>query len=414
MWDSVFQGETIMKIMRDYPQVTVSKKGERWLDNGHPWVYESDVTGITGNHENGDIVDVIGPKGKYLGSGFLSLASKIRVRIFSRDSSSSYDEDFWYRRIRYAWQYRKTVMDSLQSCRMIFGESDQLPGLTVDKFDKILVTQIVTYGMEKIRDTVYPLLVRVLEEDGFEIDGIYQRNDVNNRQLEGLELYKGWYQLKDREIPDYEETVIEENGIRYYVDFVNGQKTGYFLDQKRNRRLVGEIAGGKKVLDCFTHTGSFALNCAYGGAASVTAVDISQTALDQAKRNAELNGLKVNFVQADVFEYLEKVRKKEFDLIILDPPAFTKSRKTVDHAYNGYLEINMKAMSLLSRGGYLATCSCSHFMPHELFEKMLKEASYRTGYQLKLISVTQQNRDHPIMLNVPETDYLKFYIIQIV
>ena len=403
-----------MRIMREYPQVTVTKKGERWLDNGHPWVYESDVTEITGNYENGDIADVIGPKGKYLGSGFLSLKSKIRVRIFSRDSSSTFNEDFWYRRIKYAWQYRKTVLDSTDSCRVIFGESDQLPGLTVDKFNNVLVTQIVTYGMEKIKDTVFPLLVRVLEEDGCHIDGIYERNDVNNRQLEGLEMYTGWYQLKDRELPDYEETIIEENGIRYHVDFVNGQKTGYFLDQKRNRKLVGEIARDKKVLDCFTHTGSFALNCAYNGAKSVTAVDISQSALQQAERNAELNGLKVSFVQADVFEYLETVKKKEYDLIILDPPAFTKSRKTVDHAYNGYLDINMKAMMLLSRGGYLATCSCSHFMPHELFEKMLKEASYKTGYQLKIISVSQQNRDHPIMLNVPETDYLKFYIIQIV
>lgn len=403
-----------MKILREYPQVVLSKKGEKWLDNGHPWAYESDVTSINGTYENGDIVDVIGPKGKYLGTGFLSLTSKIRVRTFSRDSSSVYNEDFWYRRIRYAWDYRKTVMDSTDSCRMIFGEADQFPGLTVDKFNDVLVTQCQCFGLEKIKDVIYPLLVKVIEEDGQKVSGIYERNDVAIRKLEGLEMYTGWYKLTDREIPEISETVIEENGVKYNVDFINGQKTGFFLDQKRNRKLVGSISNGKKVLDCFTHTGSFALNCALNGASKVTAVDISETAINQARRNAELNGLNIDFVVADVFDYLDKVNKKEYDLIILDPPAFTKSRKTVEHAYKGYLDINMRAMRLLGRGGYLATCSCSHFMPHELFEQMLKEASYRTGFQLKLISVTQQNSDHPILLNVPETDYLKFYIMQIV
>ncbi len=404
-----------MKILREYPQVIVSKKGEKWLDNGHPWTYESDVTSISGQYANGDIVDVIGPKGKYLGTGFISLTSKIRVRLFSRDSSSVYDEDFWYRRIKYSWDYRKTVMNGeTDCCRVIFGESDQLPGLTVDKFNDILVVQCVTVGMEKIKDTVYPLLVRVLNEDGQNIRGLYVRNDVAVRKLEGLEEYTGWYEIDGLNHPEETETVIEENGIRYFVDFANGQKTGFFLDQKRNRQLVGSISKDKKVLDCFTHTGSFALNCVLNGARKVTAVDISESAIAQAKRNAELNGLKADFVVDDVFDYLEKVNKKEYDLIILDPPAFTKSRKTVDHAYNGYLEINMKAMRLLGRGGYLATCSCSHFMPHELFEKMLREASYKTGFQLKMISVSQQNCDHPIMLNVPETDYLKFYIMQII
>ncbi|MBR0385004.1 MAG: class I SAM-dependent rRNA methyltransferase, partial [Erysipelotrichaceae bacterium] len=247
---------------------------------------------------------------------------------------------------------------------------------------------------------------------GYPVNGIYERNDAAIRKLEGLPQYSGWFG-KPAEITS---TVIEENGLKMEVNFVEGQKTGYFLDQRNNRAAVGNIAQGKRVLDCFTHTGSFALNCARGGASKVTAVDISQTALEQAKVNAALNGLedKISFICADVFEYLDGVHKKEYDLIILDPPAFTNSRKTVQNAYNGYLEINMKAMQLLGRGGYLATCSCSHFMEHELFVKMLKEASYRTGFALKQISISQQAPDHPIMMNVPETDYLKFFIFQLV
>ena len=401
----------MMKRERLYPALTVTKKGANWLAEGHPWVYESDVAAMPEHAENGDIVDVFSEKGKYLGSGFLSLFSKIKVRIFSRDSSSTYDGEFWKRRIRYAWDYRKTVMaDSLDCCRIIFGESDQIPGLTVDRFGSVLVSQIVSYGVERIKDTLFASLLEVLKKDGQDIAGIYERNDVSVRKLEGLREYKGPYQdaVFDTEV------IITENGIRYYVDVANGQKTGFFLDQKNNRALIASLSKGKKVLDCFTHTGSFALNCAKAGAASITAVDISKTAVEQAQRNAELNGLDVKFVEADVFEYLEEVKKKEYDLIILDPPAFTKSRKTVDHAYNGYLEINKKAVRLLSRGGYLATCSCSHFMPHSLFEKMLKEVSRTTGYELKIISVTDQAMDHPVMLNIPETAYLKFYILQVV
>ncbi len=406
-----------MKIQRDYPQVIVTKKGERWLDNGHPWCYQSDVQQIIGDFENGDIADVIGPKGKYLGTGFLSLNSKIRVRIFSKDATSSYDEGFWKRRLQYAIDYRKSISgNDLSSIRLIFGEADQFPGLTVDKFNDIIVTQTLTVGIEKIKNMLFPLLLEVLQENGCKVSGIYERNDVNIRELEGLKQYKDWFWTASESVKETTSTVIEENGLKMEVNFVDGQKTGYFLDQKNNRAAVGAIAKGKTVLDCFTHTGSFALNCALGGAKKVTAVDISQTAIDQAKVNAQLNGLsdKISFVKEDVFAYLDKVNKKEYDLIILDPPAFTKSRKTVNNAYNGYLEINMKAMQLLQRGGYLATCSCSHFMPHELFEKMLREASYKTGFQLKQISVSQQNKDHPILWNVPETDYLKFYIFQIV
>ena len=400
-----------MKTERTHPALIVTKKGANWLAEGHPWVYESDVAVLPETAGNGDIVDVLSEKGKYLGSGFLSLFSKIKVRIFSRDSSSSFDEEFWKRRIRYAWDYRKTVMkDSLDCCRIIFGESDQIPGWTVDRFGNVLVSQIVSYGVERIKDTLFSSLLQVLEEDGQEIAGIYERSDISVRKLEGLPEYKGPYEGKTFDT----EVIITENGIRYYVDVANGQKTGFFLDQKKNRALIASLAEGKRVLDCFTHTGSFALNCAKGGAASVTAVDISKTAVEQAKRNAELNGLNVQFLEADVFDFLDSVKKKEYDLIILDPPAFTKSRKTVDHAYNGYLEINKKAVHLLSRGGYLATCSCSHFMPHPLFEKMLKEVSRTTGYELKIISVSDQAMDHPVMLNIPETAYLKFYILQVV
>ena len=397
---------------REYACVTVTRKGERWLKSGHPWLYESDIETINGNFDNGDIVDVLSSKGNYIGSGLLSENSKIRVRLIGREYNLVYDEGFWERKIRYAWDYRKTVMkDQLSCCRVIFGESDGFPGLTVDRFNDVLVTQTLTFGMEKLKDVIFPLLVKVLKEDGQDIKGIFERNDVNIRKLEGLQENKGWY-YKENGVTT--ETVIEENGIKYYVDVENGQKTGFFLDQKRNRARVRAIAEGKRVLDCFTHTGSFALNCARGKAAKVTAVDISQTAINQAARNAELNGLKINFEVADVFEYLDKVNKKEYDLIILDPPAFTKSRATVNNAYNGYLGINMKGMKLLPKGGYLATCSCSHFMPHQLFEKMLKEAMERTGIQLRMVSESQQGEDHPIMLNVPETDYLKFYILQVV
>ena len=391
-------------------RVIISKKGEKWQKERHPWVYESDVLYVEGDHENGDIVDVYTEKGKYVGTGFLSLLSKIRVRIFHRDRSTVYDKDFWKRRISYAWNYRKTALSGdIDSCRMVYGESDQLPGLTVDKYNDVLVTQIVCIGMERMKEILFPLLIEVLEEDGISVRGIYERNDVSIRKLEGLTEYKGWY-FGGGET----ETLIRENGIAFKVDIENGQKTGYFLDQRRNRKLVMDIAKGKRVLDCFTHTGSFACHAAKFGAKSVTAVDISETAIAKAKENAELNGLSIDFEVADVFDYLETAKKKDYDLIILDPPAFTKNRKTVNNAYRGYLEINVKAMKLLGRGGYLATCSCSHFMPHEKFEEMLREAAMVTGYDLKILSVTQQNADHPVMLHIPETDYLKFFILQVV
>lgn len=304
-----------MKTKREYSRVIVSRKGERWLDSGHPWCYESDVVEILGEFDNGDIVDVIGPKGKYLGTGFLSLSSKIRVRIFCRDASVTINEEFWSRRIEYALNYRRTVLEDISACRIIFGESDQFPGLTVDKYNDILVTQTLTYGIEKHKDVIFPLLLRVLNDKGCHLKGIYERNDVAARQLEGLQEYCGWYGKQFEDLS----TTISENGLKIEVDFIEGQKTGYFLDQRDNRLLTGKLSKGKKVLDCFTHTGSFALNCAQNGAVKVTAVDVSQKALRQAWKNAELNDLqsKITFVCADVFGFLTGVNKKEYDLIRL-------------------------------------------------------------------------------------------------
>ncbi len=405
-----------MKTERDYPQVHVTAKGTRWLESNNPWVYESDVFETTGELNNGDIVDVISPKGKYLGSGFYSETSKIKVRILSRNANDMFDRAFFKRRIEYAVRYRQAVMSSMDSCRSVFGESDELPGLTVDKYNDILVMQVVSYGMDRIKGMLTELLVEVFRETGTEVQAVYERDDLSVRKLEGLEEHSGYLYCAEGFDESSHETVITENGIKYFVDYVSGQKTGFFLDQKFNRKLVGEIAHGKKVLDCFTHTGSFALNAAAGGAEKVVAMDISRSAIEMAKRNAALNGLedRVDFAVGDTFDYLDTVSRREYDLIILDPPAFTKSRETVRNAYRGYKNINARAMRLLGRGGYLVTCSCSHFMTRELFEKMLGEAAAEAGVTLKQISFSQQSKDHPILMNVSETDYLKFYILQII
>ncbi len=399
-----------MKIDRPYPQLTVTDKGARFLES-HPWLYDGEVVSINGEYENGDIVDVISRKGRYLGSGFISENSRIRVRIFCRNASDQINREFFKRRIEYAWKYRKDVLDDTGSCRVIFGEADGLPGLTVDKYEGVLVSQIVSYGMERIKDDIFQSLREVFAQDGIRIDAIYQRNDVAIRHLEGLEEYKEYYWK--REGFEEKEVIISENGVRYHVDYLDGQKTGFFLDQRFNRLLVQQLARGKKVLDCFTHTGSFALNAARGGAEKVAAVDISASAIEMARRNAQLNGLSIDFEIADVFDYLEKVNKKEYDIIILDPPAFTKSRDTVRNAYNGYLNINKQAIKKLGKGGYLVTCSCSHFMSQALFEQMLREAARDMNVELKQVSFSQQSKDHPILLNVEETNYLKFYIFQV-
>lgn len=309
--------------------------------------------------------------------------------------------------------------DDLACCRVIFGEADSFPGLTVDRFNDILVTQTLSLGVEQRKSMLFPLLVRILREDGQDIRGVYERNDVAIREREGMEQNKGFFPLDGSPVPESTQTEIVENGIRYLVDFENGQKTGFFLDQKYNRQAVARLSRGKRVLDCFTHTGSFGLNAAKGGAAHVRCVDISESAVDMARENARRNGLldRMDFEAANVFDLLPSLpcgSKSDYDFVILDPPAFTKSRQTVDHAIRGYKEINLRAMKLLPRGGYLATCSCSHFMTDALFRDMLRSAAFDAGVSLRQIEARQQSPDHPILWNVPETDYLKFYLFQIV
>jgi len=409
-----------MNIKRDFPAFQITKKAEAALKSGHPWVYAEEIMSGDTSIENGSLVDVISQKGSYLGTGVYSEKSKIRIRVLSSNANEKFDEAFFERRLRYAVSYRKTVMrEDFSCCRLVFGEADGLPGLTVDRFGKILVAQVLSYGIDRIKGMLFHLLVKILGESGDEIRGIYERNDVAIRTLEGLDEYKGWFHLDGLEHPDETKTIITENGIKYVVDFENGQKTGFFLDQKYNRLEVSRLAPGKNVLDCFTHTGSFALNAVKGGAEHVTAVDISRTAIEQARENAVLNGLndRIDYVTDDVFDLLPRLAKEKnsfYDFIILDPPAFTKSRKTVKSAEGGYKEINYRAMKLLPRGGYLATCSCSHFMSSELFEKMLRSAASEADVQLKQIEVRQQCADHPVLWNVPETDYLKFYIFQVI
>ncbi len=403
---------------RGYPRVTVSKKCERFIKGGHIWVYHDEIQAIDGSYENGDIVDVLTEKGRYLGSGYINDHSKIRVRIISKNANDRFDTAFYRRRVAYAVDYRLTVMgEDFSSCRLIFGEADSFPGLTVDKFENVLVAQVLSLGTDRVKGTIFKQLVDVLKERGYTIDAIYERNDVKVRELEGLKEYKGFFAMDGLRTDLSGEVEITENGIHYMVDYVNGQKTGFFLDQKYNRRAVAKIAKGKRVLDCFTHTGAFALNAATV-AEHVTAVDVSQTAIDMARRNAERNGMtNLDFVTANVFELLTQAQeenRRDWDFIILDPPAFTKSRSTARAAQRGYKEINLKAMKLLPRGGYLATCSCSHFMPDEQFRKMLYAAAADANVSLRQIECRQQSADHPILWGVEETDYLKFYIFQIV
>ena len=409
-----------MKAARPYPRIIITPKGEAALTGGHPWVYEGEVTAVDGAAEDGGLVDVVSRRGSWLGCGFYNSRSKIRVRLVSRNANDDFSDAFWERRIRYAWEYRKTVMGETDSrcCRVIFGEADLFPGLTVDRFESVLVTQTLSLGMERIKSRLFPLLAKVLREDGQDIRGIYERNDVAIRELEGMAQGKGWYPLPG-EMPPSQTTVdIVENGIRYTVDFENGQKTGFFLDQKYNRLAVSRLAKGRTVLDCFTHTGSFALNAARGGAAHVTAVDVSEFAVQCAAENARRNGLDgvMDCMAANVFDLLPQLEKqpRKYDFIILDPPAFTKSRKTVASAMTGYKEINYRAMKLLPRGGYLATCSCSHFATEELFIKMLRSAARDAGVQLRQIEARQQCADHPILWGVEETNYLKFFIFQVI
>ena len=406
-----------MKAKRDFPAVLISPKGRAFLERGHVWVYDAEIRSAPPSLANGALVDVLSENGRYLGTGIYSEKSKIRVRLLSRSANDRFDDAFFERQIRYAWEYRKTVMpNDLNACRVIFGEADRFPGLTVDRFGSILVTETLSFGIEMRKPQIFPLLLKVLQEDGQMVDGIYERNDASLRLHEGLSQNKGWYIRPENPSTDL---IVTENQIAYHVDVENGQKTGFFLDQKYNRLAVSRLAKGKRVLDCFTHTGSFALNAAAGGAEHVTGLDISADAVAMAEKNAALNRLsdKVTFVKADVFAYLtakEKEGGAPFDFIILDPPAFTKSRKTVESAYRGYKDINYRAMRLLPRGGYLATCSCSHFMEPRLFEKMLAEAARDAAVELREIEVRRAAPDHPILWGVPETAYLKFYLFQVI
>lgn len=405
-----------MKQERSFPSVVISKKAEAAARAGHPWVYAEEISERRGELRQGCITDVFSQKGAWLGAGFYSETSKIGVRILSDNANESFGPEFFERRVKYALEYRRAVMDDLGCCRLIFGEADALPGLTVDKFSDILVAQVLSYGTDSVKDVIYRALCEQLEAMGEHVSGIYERNEAALRDLEGLPRYKGWYEG----LPHGESTVTEicENGVRYAVDVENGQKTGFFLDQKLNRLAVAKLARGRRVLDCFTHTGSFALNAALHGAEHVTAVDVSESAVEMARRNAVLNGLddRMDFLAADVFELLPRLceERAKYDLVILDPPAFTKSRRTIRSAERGYREINYRAMRLLPRGGYLATCSCSHFMESENFEYMLKNAAKDANVRLREVEVRKQAPDHPILWNVPETSYLKFYIFQIV
>ena len=392
----------------------ILKKGEgRTLKAGGAWIFDNEIDKVEGTPEDGSLVEVRDFDGYGMGTGFYNSRSKIRVRMMSRKAGQVIDRDFLRMRVQNAWDYRKKTVDT-SSCRIIFGEADFLPGLVVDKFSDVLVVQSLALGIDRMKEEILSLLVEVLRADGVEIRGIYERSDAKVREQEGLPRQKGFI---GAEFPTRVQIV--ENGVRYEVDVEDGQKTGFFLDQKYNRRAAAALAPGRKVLDCFTHTGAFALNCAQAGAAQVTAVDISQEAVALTQRNAALNGLegKVEARQADVFDLLTQLAQAgghPYDYIILDPPAFTKSGATVKNAFRGYKEINYKAMKLLPRGGYLATCSCSHFMTPALFCQMLREAAADAAVSLRQIADRRQAPDHPILWGVPETEYLKFYLFQVI
>lgn len=406
---------------REYARLTVTPKAERAVRAGHPWVYGEEVTAVRGAYQNGDIVDVCSSKDRWLGAGLVNDHSKIRVRLLSRNTNDRFDEAFFARRVQYALAYRRDVMGGdFACCRLIFGEADGFPGLTVDRFEDILVTEVLCLGIEQRKEWIYRALVETLtREYGVTVRAIYERNEAAIRLKEGLPTGKGFVNGFGLATDLDGHVFITENGIRYDVDYINGQKTGFFLDQKYNRLAAAKLAQGRTVLDCCTHTGAFALNAAKAGAKRVCAVDISADALEQAQKNARLNGLEANmeFRRADLFDLLTELdenRDRTFDYIILDPPAFTKSSATVKSAYRGYKEINKRAMHLLPRGGYLATCSCSHFMTDELFRQMLAEAAQEAAVSLRQIEGRRQAPDHPVLWGVPETEYLKFYLFQIV
>ena len=393
--------------------VVTLKKGEgRLLKSGGMWVFDNEIASVMGSFLNGDIVLVRDFDGYPLGRGFINTNSRIVVRLLSRDENTVIDEEFFEKRVRDAWEYRKKVTDT-SSCRVIFGEADFLPGFIVDKFSDVLVVQSLALGIDRYKEMLVELLKKVLAEDGIRICGVYERSDVKVRKQEGMEPYKGFI---GEEFPTLVEIV--ENGVKYQVDVKDGQKTGFFLDQKYNRAAIRPMCKDAKVLDCFTHTGSFALNAGMAGAKSVLGVDASELGVAQATENAALNGLsdRVSFICEDVFELLPRLEKEGelFDVVILDPPAFTKSRNSIKNAVKGYREINLRAMKLVKNGGYLATCSCSHFMNPELFSKTIGEAAANVHKRLRQIEYKTQSPDHPILWSRDEESlYLKFYIFQV-
>ena len=389
----------------------ILKKGEgRTLKSGGLWVFDNEIDKIEGSYQNGDIISVVDFDGYFMGIGFINTKSKITIRILSRKNVEITDE-FLYERIKNAWEYRKKLVDT-NCCRIIFGEADFLPGIVIDKFSDVLVVESLALGIDLLKPRILTILKEILVQDGITIRGIYERSDAKVRLNEGMERFKGF-------IGEPFDTKVEilENGVRYIVDIEDGQKTGFFLDQKDNRASIHKLCKNAKVLDCFTHTGSFALNAGIAGAREVIGVDASQTGIDQATQNAKLNLLedKVSFVCADVFELLPSLEDKgeKFDVVILDPPAFTKSRNSIKNAVKGYREINLRGMKLVSDGGFLVTCSCSHFMDPQLFAKTIKEAARGAHKRLRQVEFRTQCADHPILWAADESYYLKFYIFQV-
>ncbi|SCJ97680.1 Ribosomal RNA large subunit methyltransferase I [uncultured Clostridium sp.] len=389
------------------------KKGEaRSLKAGGMWIYDNEIARIEGEFENGDMVKVLDFDGYVLGSGFINTRSKLTVRMMSRKKDAVIDENFIEMRVRNAWEYRKATVDT-SSCRLIFGEADFLPGIVIDKFSDILVVESLAFGIDRWKPVILEKLKKVLLEDAISIRGVYERSDAKVRLQEGMERYKGF-------IGEPFDTRVEivKNGVRYLVDVKDGQKTGFFLDQKYNRLAIQKLCKGKRVLDCFTHTGSFALNAAVSGASEVLGVDASELGITQARQNAELNGVSgtTSFLCADVFELLPSLEHngEKFDVVILDPPAFTKSRNSVKNAVKGYREINMRGLKLVKDGGFLATCSCSHFMTPELFTRTIREAAGSVHKRLRQVEYRTQAADHPILWSGDESSYyLKFYIFQV-
>ena len=393
--------------------IVTLKKGEgRTIKAGGAWIFDNEIDTITGRFKNGEVVTVHDFDGYLMGKGFINQNSKIRIRMMTRKPDQEIDESFLKMRVKNAWEYRKTTVDT-SSCRIIFGEADFLPGLVIDKYEDVLVVECLALGMEQFKETIVNFLKEILAEDGIKIRGVYERSDANERTKEGLSKVKGF-------IGDAFDTNVEivENGVHYMVDVANGQKTGFFLDQKYNRLAMQRICKGKKVLDCFTHMGTFALNAGIAGAADVTGLDISEYAVSQAEANARLNHLEntVHFRQANVLDELPKLAQagEKYDVVILDPPAFTKSREATKNAIKGYREINMKGLKLVKDGGYLATCSCSHFMTQDLLAKTVKEAAKATHKRLRQVEFRTQAPDHPILWAADESYYLKFIIFQVV